>query len=51
MSPEEIKELFKQYIKEKLDISVSREGYNEELIMVSVTLDGEEVASDTVRIA
>lgn len=51
MSPEEIKELVKQYIKENLDIFVSREGYNEELIMVSVTLDGEEIASDTVRIA
>lgn len=51
MTPEEIKELVKQYIKENLDIFVSREGYNEELIMVSVTLDGEEIASDTVRIA
>lgn len=51
MSPEEIKELIKEYIKEKLDVSVSRDGYNDELILVSITLDGEEIASDTVRIA
>jgi hypothetical protein len=29
MKPEEIEELIKQYIKEKLDIFVTREGYNE----------------------
>jgi len=51
MSPEEIKELVKQYIKENLDVFASRDGYNDELILVSITLEGEEIASDTVRIA
>lgn len=51
MSPEEIKQLIKEYITEKLDVSVSRDGYNDELILVSITLDGEEIASDTVRIS
>lgn len=51
MTTEEIKQLIKDYIKENLDIFISRSGYNDELIIVEVTLEGEEVAKDSVRIS
>jgi len=41
----------KEYLKEHLDISLSRAGYNDDLLYVSVMFDGDEIASDSVRIA
>lgn len=46
-----IEKLIRDYIKAHLDIFISRDGYNDELILVSITLDGEEIANDTVRVA
>ena len=44
------KSFLKEYLKENLKVSVSREGYHEQLLMVSIVLDGEEIDSDSVSI-
>ena len=45
-----LSKIIKQYLKDNLKVFVTREGYNEDLLMASVVLDGEEIDSDSVRI-
>ncbi len=44
-----LSKIIKQYLKDNLKVFVTREGYNEEFLMVSIVLDGEEIDSDSVR--
>lgn len=46
----QFEQLIKKYLKENLKVSVSREGYDDQNLMVSITLDGEEIDNDVVWI-
>lgn len=48
MSKEEIEAIVKEYLKAHLEIVVRRDGYNEQLLVVDVILDGEVVDTDNV---
>ncbi len=45
---EETQEIIKEYLKEKLEVIVRRDGYNETLLVVDLILDGEVIDTDNV---
>ena len=49
MTPDEIKQLVKDYIKENINVCIEFQGYNEDFLAISITVEGEEVASDIIK--
>jgi len=49
-APQNVEDIIKKYLIDKLDISIRREGYNDELISVSILFDGDEIASDRLEV-